>query len=202
MQIFINDEIFKNGYPVCIDYERNIIRLSIVNLSDVSESKTECVEVEFEVQNECELKENFNGNFHSTVSKVIVRDGKYIFEQGTNSDDDVVYALIRAPKYFEPAEVYISTNDRNKIQVLKQFKFIDGCVVGEKGIGKMYFIKINLPPKNKLTVYFSTVKPKNTFHCIELFNSSFFGIQAKKDILVLDLDEEIRKKYIIALSEL
>lgn len=199
--VFINDAVFINNHPAKISYEKDAIRMSIMNLYNVFEVEKEYVKIE--IPNTYGIIEGFNRNFLCSYSELVVKENNYIFKQGDNLfNDGKLYILVRAPKYsFGSGDVYISNNDRNRVKVLKQFKFIENCVASEEEASKMYFAKVNLPPKSGFTVYFSTVKSKYKVECIEFFNSSFFGICFKKGVSLLGVDEETENMY-ISLSEL
>lgn len=195
MPIFINDAVFINNYPARIKYEKDLIRMSI-NLDSVSEEPKEYVE--FEIPNAHGIEEGFNRNFCSAFSELVIENNKYIFKQAYNKEDNTLYLLVRAPRYsFGVGDVYISANDKGRVKVLKQFKFTEASIANkDKIISKMYFAKVDMPPKSGFAVYFSTVISKYKLEGIEFFNSTFFGVRFKKVVPILGFDEEMEKMYI------
>lgn len=140
-----------------------------------------------------------SGNLNIDCSRLKTKGNKYIFEETARDGSRIVYALLHNPKCV-PSDVYLPTNMKSKVEVLRKIRFYD--VEPDYGdyIAHAYFVKINLLPVDTIPFY---LESKNAEYLSDhlVFIRDYLDIATANYKTYIILNEENKKEY-VSLSEL
>lgn len=142
------------GYQIELEeMERNRTKLIIPNLVE-NDSEYEKIEFILPMAKEKVYRTDNSVDF----LKLRPSKNQYKFEGEMIGDSKIIYALLHNSNYV-PSDIYIPADMKNKVEVLKHFRFYDCEPDYGQYIAQIYFVKIKLSQLDTIPFYFTFSNP-------------------------------------------
>ena len=195
MRLFINKGICKRKWNgnICIRQKDGVV---ILRFPNYKEGKEEVEFVDFVIPNAKRKMIKNNTWIYNLILEENTKN-KVVFADDYDSRTGEIYALIRSTEVV-PDDVYIKKDKSKKVEVIRRIRFVDSeCDLGNF-LSNVYFIKIKLDRKEKVSLFLTYADAKYLRKAI-IFSRNVEGMWNAN--VKIKKDTNMDGKY-ISLSEL
>lgn len=190
MRLFINKGICKRKWNgnIWVRQKDGIVTLRFPNYN---EEKEDVEFVDFVIPNAKRKMIKNNTWIYNLILEKNTKN-KIVFADSYDSHTGEIYALIRSTEAV-PDDVYIKVDESKKVEVIRRIRFVDSeCDLGDF-LSNVYFIKIKLDRKEKVSLYL-TYEDAKYLRKVIVFSRNTEGMWAAN--VEIKKDTNLDGKYI------